>query len=385
MLFLSLGYSLLCRTSLLLSGGILLLLWISLFAATYFELQSVYWLLLPLTYLQLCFICLCQQRWQHLSQIIDAFAGQEHQFRNSYNSVDKPLCDLSQNLYSISRNYQELDSLSDQLCSEMRYSTHELEKLATHTADAASEQQNQLLTIASASEEMSQTVRIIRGHVQNTYDNAQASQEVCQQGSSEAEELISSLNEVSLQFNQTCRKINELSDEAKAIQNFVGTIEEVAAQTNLLALNAAIEAARAGEAGRGFAVVAGEVRQLAGNTEQATADITQLVASMQNRVSEVTQSMQQCDEILQRGSTTCNDMKTLLHGIEADSDTSLKLISEVNQSIDEHAYASNELSEKLAKIGDLLQEHSQQAGSLTELTGYLEQLAEKAAAKEVEA
>ena len=382
MLFLSLGYTLLSRASLLLSGITLLLIWIALFAATYADLPHAYWLLLPLVYLQICFIFLCQQRWQHLSQIIAAFADQDHQFRSRYNSADKPLCDLSQHLYSISRDYQELNSLSDQLCSEMRYSTHELENLATHTAHAASEQQNQLLTIASASEEMSQTVQIIRGHVQNTYDNAHTSQEICQQGSSEAAELSHSLNGVSEQFSQTCHKISELSEEAQAIQNFVSTIEEVAAQTNLLALNAAIEAARAGEAGRGFAVVADEVRQLAGNTERATADITQLVESMQNRVHEVTKSMQQCDEVLQLGSTTCNKMQGLLQNIESGSDTSLKLIGEVNLSIDEHAHASNELSEKLTQIGDLLEQHSQQAGSLTELTGYLEKLAEKASSKE---
>lgn len=56
----------------------------------------------------------------------------------------------------------------------MKFSTHELENLARHTADAASEQQNQLLTIASASEEMSQTVQMIREHVHQTHDNAKA-------------------------------------------------------------------------------------------------------------------------------------------------------------------------------------------------------------------
>jgi methyl-accepting chemotaxis protein len=66
----------------------------------------------------------------------------------------------------------------------------------------------------------------------------------------------------------------------------VRIISKIAAQTNLLALNAAIEAARAGEAGRGFAVVAAEVKQLAGQTKQATDDIARHVAVIQGSTDE---------------------------------------------------------------------------------------------------
>ena len=385
MLLLSFGYSLLSKTSLKASGILLLCGWLLVVAAQAYGITISLWALVPLTYLQICYVFMCQRRWNNLVKVINAFAHQDLQFRSQHSSADKPLRDLTQNLYSLSRNYEELNDLSNQLCSEMKFSTHELENLAKHTADAASEQQNQLLTIASASEEMSQTVQIIREHVQKTHSNAQSSQSLCIQGSQEAGQLSSSIGDVRDQFSKAGAKINQLTSEAEAIQAFVSTIEEVAAQTNLLALNAAIEAARAGEAGRGFAVVADEVRQLAGNTEKATGDITQLVNSMLTRVNEVTTSMGNCETTLNTGSETCTRMMTLLQEIENGSNTSLDLISEVNNSIDEHACASNELSEKLTNIGMLLQQHSEQASSLTELTGYLEKLAEKAAKREVTA
>ena len=62
------------------------------------------------------------------------------------------------------------------------------------------------------------------------------------------------------------RSMTQLDDHAKAINQIMGVISDIADQTNLLALNAAIEAARAGDAGRGFAVVADEVRKLAEKT-----------------------------------------------------------------------------------------------------------------------
>jgi methyl-accepting chemotaxis protein len=109
-----------------------------------------------------------------------------------------------------------------------------------------------------------------------------------------ADELSSSITEISRQLGQTNHLVGAAASEAGAtnvqvgglvhaaqkIGDVVKLIQDVAAQTNLLALNATIEAARAGEAGRGFAVVASEVKSLAVQTAKATEEIAGQIAAV---------------------------------------------------------------------------------------------------------
>jgi methyl-accepting chemotaxis protein/PAS domain-containing protein len=113
---------------------------------------------------------------------------------------------------------------------------------------------------------------------------------------SAAEELFSSIAEISRQLAQTNELVELAVGEASATNDQMGNlalasqkigdvvklIRGIAGQTNLLALNATIEAARAGEAGRGFAVVASEVKSLAVQTAKATEEVSGYIVAVQN-------------------------------------------------------------------------------------------------------
>ena len=127
--------------------------------------------------------------------------------------------------------------------------------------------------------------------------------------------------------------IGELQAGSDEIGKIVEIISGISEQTNLLALNAAIEAARAGEAGRGFSVVADEVRQLAEQSQQSAALITDLIGKNK-------QSMEKAAAASEKGSAS------VLSGIS--------VVQEADQSFAALQKQVGELSQRIGTIAEAL-------------------------------
>jgi len=123
------------------------------------------------------------------------------------------------------------------------------------------------------------------------YRVALETKEISQSGEKIILETVDKMQCISQIVSESAALVDTLGEQTTKITFIVNTIREIADQTNLLALNAAIEAARAGESGRGFAVVADEVRKLAERTGNSTAEIGNMIKTIQNETGSVTTSM----------------------------------------------------------------------------------------------
>ncbi len=214
-------------------------------------------------------IALQKAAWFDLEILLETYAAAERASRSQVATHIAGTFDdrMSSAVREIERATEAFGDTTRGIASAAQHSTAAIEAVAAAMADANTGVQ----TVAAAAEELSASVAEITRRVsQSTGVAGRAVDEA----------------------RKTDAVVQALSDGAARIGEVVRLIDAVAAKTNLLALNATIEAARAGEAGKGFAVVANEVKQLAAQTAQATAEISAQIAQMQGATGEAVDAIQ---------------------------------------------------------------------------------------------
>lgn len=136
-------------------------------------------------------------------------------------------------------------------------------------------------------------------------------------------------------MQQAIDSMEEMISASEKINDIITLIDGIAFQTNLLALNAAVEAARAGEHGRGFAVVAGEVRNLAGKSADAAAEIKRLIENSVRISHESSGYVKQTGDALEEVNDSMIQMSDMVSKISEESNAQARDISGVNASIAE--------------------------------------------------
>ncbi|ACL60296.1 methyl-accepting chemotaxis sensory transducer [Methylobacterium nodulans ORS 2060] len=178
-----------------------------------------------------------------------------------------------------------------QLASQNRAATANLNAAAAEIRASAQEQAASVEEQFAAVQETAATVDEITHagaqigkRAQEVIATAQATAQTSQAGLRAVDETARAMDAIREQSEAVAGNIVALSEKTQAIGEIIATVNDVSERTHLLALNAAIEAAAAGESGRSFAVVASEMKALADQAKESTAQVRALLGDIQRGI-----------------------------------------------------------------------------------------------------
>lgn len=241
-----------------------------------------------------------------------------------------------------------------------------LAAIAAQMSSNAADTSQRAGQVAAASEEMSANMNSVASAMEQSSSNASMV-------ASAAEEMNSTINEITVTA-ESARNVTEkagekvteasgsmadLTQAAKDIGKVTDTINDISDQINLLALNATIEAARAGDAGKGFAVVATEIKDLASQTANATADIQSRINNVQKTsdgtgrvISEIIDVINDVKEMVTTIATAVTEQSSATREIAGNVEQLSLGIQDVNENVSQSNQVAGEMTRDITEVSN---------------------------------
>lgn len=229
----------------------------------------------------------------------------------------------------------------------------QLLELATDTVKQAMMQNERVLSVSAATEQMSVSISQIAKNAHIVLDASVETRATAESSNQNVSKIIESTEKIVQSVQISNQAIMELRTAILKITEVTVVIKEIADQTNLLALNAAIEAARAGDHGRGFSVVAQEVRELASRTAQSTASITQMVETVSFKSDAAVSLMANVMNEVKAGAANNSAIGKMLQQITLSATQAAELVNSIVDATREQATASEDIAKHMVVVSSI--------------------------------
>lgn len=287
----------------------------------------------------------------------------------SFNSMTESLRTM---LDEVVETSQQVAASSEQLSASSEQTSLATETIALSIQDVAAgaeKSESSMHSSTAALDEVTIGMRSISSSADTVLNVSSETMRKAAEGDRLVEDTVTQIHQIDRSVQESGKVIRLLDGRSKEIEEISQFISTISAQTNLLALNAAIEAARAGEHGRGFAVVADEVRKLAEQSQQSSAQISRLIHEIQGDMERSNLSIEQVGAEVQGGLEAVKRTQINFKEIQ-------ELMHSLNERVDHMSGAAQQMSTRIqdtsSNLSGLLyiasetSEHSQSVASAAE-------------------
>ncbi len=218
-------------------------------------------------------------------------------------------------------------------------------------------------TLRTSTQTLSEANKLVDAAARNAQHVSGAAKADMQRSDETIRSALQRIRDLSQSVREIETDLGHLNDAMERVTKVARGIGAIAKQTHLLALNASIEAARAGEAGQGFGVVAEQVKTLAGQTGEATADVDRTLQELSDQTQQliaVGHTSTERAELVEKATHSMQEVLDRITKAMGDVDTESARIAEAVQEIDHYSdTARDRLNERATEVEEskrLLQE-----------------------------
>ncbi|GAA3871220.1 methyl-accepting chemotaxis protein [Haloarcula argentinensis] len=307
------------------------------------------------------------------------------------------VAELERTIVKIESFANNVDGSTEEIsasAAEIKAASEQVSEAVQEIATGAENQNENILQVTDEMTDMSATIEEISSSADEVAMQSEEAAETAVAGRESGEKASEQMANIEQQTAATIEQVEELAEEVDRINEVVTFIDDIAEQTNMLALNANIEAARAGGGndetdGEGFAVVANEVKQLAEETQEATDDISSIIADVQSVTDKTVTDMQEIGTQIEDGHTTVEEATDSLADIARQVESANDGVQSISDVTAEQATSSEEVVAMVEEVGSISEETTaesenaaasaeEQAASVTEVTNNIQGLSQQA-------
>jgi methyl-accepting chemotaxis protein len=229
-------------------------------------------------------------------------------------------------------------------------SAGEIMTTVSEFASSSSETASAISETNATVQEVRQTTDLTSLKAKHVYETAQKSVNVARAGMKSVDDAIAGMQGIQERMGFIAERIVNLSEQSQAIGDIIATVNDLAEQSNLLAVNAAIEAAKAGEHGKGFAVVAQEVKNLATQSKQATAQVRGILGEIQKATTAAVLATEQGSKSVEAGVKQSSEAGEAIRLLSASIDESSNSTLQIVTSTQEQAIGMDQIATAIQSI-----------------------------------
>ncbi len=300
------------------------------------------------------------------------------------NAKEYELQVLEENLNKMAAGLRLLTSQVKEAVTKMTSAAVEITAAATQQSAGANQQSAAINETTTTVDEVRQIALQNDSKAKSVSDMAQQTFQISQNGQQAVSECIEGMNQIKEKVELIAENILSLSEHTQQIGHIIASVNDIAEQSNLLALNASIEAARAGEHGKGFAVVAMEVKNLAEQSRQATAQVKSILNDVQKATNAAVMVTEEGGKGVDDGVTLVNQAGKTINELAQNIARSAEVAQQIVVSANQQTIGMEQILQAMQNINqaalDTLSGNKQTmdaAGNLTAMAKKMEGLIEK--------